>query len=622
MLAWNIQYGQKIKDSVNQLEEVVITATKFTLAKEKVGKIIYRISPDEIENSKGKTVSEVLDAIASISINGTNSAQGKNKSIFIRGGRNHQVLIMIDGVPVGDPSGISTTFDLRFLTLNQIESIEVMNGAASTLYGSGAGTGIVNIILKKALNVPIAFTYQGSIGTNNDANHHALDISDSNHHIALSGSSEKFNYILNTNFAKTDGLSEAASGNANEDFESDAFKALNTFAKIGYQASERLTMNLTAAFDKDTYDYDGGAYVDSQINNGENKQYRYGFSSDYKYKKGSFKINISLNKVDRMFDSYNGWTDAIDNFEYVGKTTFIDAFNKYEISRNLQLITGLNYVAQDNQTNSPYGNIDSELANFSNVDPYLTFLFNSDSGFNLSTGLRLNEHSEYGSHWVYHLNPSYNFSSTFKALGSVSTAYITPSPYQLFSQYGNSELEPESSNNIEAGFEFSKPNSLQLSGLFFYREEKDAILLPDFVKYQNSTEKLIARGFESKAKIMFSQHINISLTHTYTNKSSDLDYIPKNKFAATLNVRPIDKTRLSIQFSQLSKRSYFDQWGSGETISIDGYGLLDLFVSHRLIKNKLDVFLRCSNVFNEEYVETLGYSTKGRNYKLGIVFSL
>ena len=128
--------AQQKNDSIEQLNEVVVTATKFAIKKELVGKIIYQITPEEIENLKGKSVADILDNIAGISINGANSSAGKDKSIYIRGGRNRHVIVLVDGVSVSDPSGVNTTFDLRLLSLNQIESIEVMNGAASTLYGS------------------------------------------------------------------------------------------------------------------------------------------------------------------------------------------------------------------------------------------------------------------------------------------------------------------------------------------------------------------------------------------------------------------------------------------------------------------------------------------------------
>ncbi|HSQ45386.1 MAG TPA: TonB-dependent receptor plug domain-containing protein, partial [Lutibacter sp.] len=104
--------AQQKNDSIEQLNEVVVTATKFDIKKEHVGKIIYQITPEEIENLKGKSVADILDNIAGISINGSNSSAGKDKSIYIRGGRDRHVIVLVDGVSVSDPSGVNTTFDL------------------------------------------------------------------------------------------------------------------------------------------------------------------------------------------------------------------------------------------------------------------------------------------------------------------------------------------------------------------------------------------------------------------------------------------------------------------------------------------------------------------------------
>src|SRR5690606_26373514 len=157
--------------------------------------------PEEIENLKGKSVADILDNIAGITINGTNSSAGKDKSIFIRGGRDRHVIVLIDGVSVSDPSGVNTTFDLRLLSLNQIAAIEVMNGAASTLYGSGAATGVINIKLKQAVDKPISMDYEISAGTNNSQNDSKLNLNDFNQNISINGIVKKLSYLASGNFS-------------------------------------------------------------------------------------------------------------------------------------------------------------------------------------------------------------------------------------------------------------------------------------------------------------------------------------------------------------------------------------------------------------------------------------
>ncbi len=612
--------AQQKNDSIEQLNEVVVTATKFAIKKEHVGKIIYQITPEEIENQKGKTVAEILDNIAGISINGSNSSAGKDKSIYIRGGRDRHVIVLIDGVSVSDPSGVNSTFDLRLLSLNQIESIEVMNGAASTLYGTGAATGVINIKLKQPLDKPISMNYEISAGTNNSQKDSKLDLNDFNQNITINGVLNKFSYLASGSFSNVEGLSDASDENSAVKFESDQFKATNTFVRLGYKFNEKANVQLFSNYDKDIYDFDGGAFSDSNINNGENEQLRFGFSSNFNYEKGIFSASASYNKNDRMLDIFNGWSNATDHFEYTGKTYVADVINNYKFSDKFQLITGVNYQKQSNQTNSPYGNIDEGLANYNTIDPYFTVVYNSLSAFNINAGARLNNHSEYGNHWVYNVNPSYNFSKQFRLISSLSTAFIAPSTYQLFSEYGNLALKPEEDKSVEFGFIYSLKNKVEVNSVFFYREEENAIILPDWVTYSNSEEILYARGVETEIKYEILKDATVKLGHAFIYKNTDTDYIPKHKITALIETNSLKNTYLSLRFKNISKRTYFDQWGTGDNINLKAYSLVDLFASHNLIKDRFLVFISANNIFNENYVETIGYTTKGRNFKVGMNF--
>lgn len=613
-------YSQEEQEKLENLDEVVVVATKFEIEKEKVGKIIYQITAEELQNAKGKTVADVLDNLAGIQIFGNNSVEGKNKNTYMRGGRSHQTLYLIDGVPLNDPSGINNAFDVRFLTLNQIESIEVMNGAASTLYGSGAATGVVNIKLKDNVKKPIAAQYQTSVGTNNSQENQNFNINNVNQNVNLSGELNKFNYLASLNVSLVDGLSESSDENSYESFEKDKFQTTNTYLRFGYNFSEKFKAYLYNNYDRNVYDYDAGAYSDSDINNGQNEQLRFGLSSNYKYTKGTLKLVASYNESNRILNEFNNWTGIIDNFEYKGKSYYVDLVNDYKIMNQFQLITGLTYQYQSNQTNSPYGDIDEGLANFNMIDPYFTVVYNSKFGFNLNAGARLNIHSEYGNHWVYNVNPSYNFTNNFRIIASYSTAFIAPSTYQLFSQYGNLNLKPEEDASVEAGFIYNLKTVFNLNSVFFYRDVENAIIFGSN-NYENAIKTTNVKGVESEIKITATKFMNVILGYTYTYKSADVDYIPKNKFTALLETTTIKNTYLSLQYKYLSERTYNDLWGSGEILNLEPYSIVDLYGSYKILNGKLTVFAEIDNIFNENYVEIIGYTTKGRNYKLGLNFN-
>ena len=617
----NNLFAQEQTEKIEALNEVVVVATKFAAEKEKIGKIIYQITPQDIENSKGKTVADVLDNLAGVQINGNNSAAGNNKSLNVRGGRGYQTLVLIDGVPVSDPSGINSAFDLRLLTLNQVESIEVMNGSASTLYGSGAATGVISIKLKESAKKAISLNYQTTIGTNNTQNDDGINLSDINQNIGLSGKLNKFNYLASANVSYINGLSAASDENSSLMFESDKFQPTNTYVRLGYKFSENFNINIFNNFDRDVFEYDAGAFQDAEINNGVNSQTRFGLTSNYNYNKGTLKLIASYNENKRELQSYNSWANSIDNSEYIGKNVNIDLVNNYKFNNNVDLIVGVNYQDFKNQTDTPWGTINENLAKYNTIDPYITAVYNSKSGFNINAGGRLNIHSEYGTHFVYNVNPSYNFSEKLRILASYSTAFISPSTYQLFSQYGNVDLKPEEDASIEAGFVYTMPKAFELNAVYFYREVGNMIILPDYVKYQNTNETINAKGVESELKIDAIEAVTFRLGYSYTYKSSDIDYIPKNKFTSLVETSSIKNTYLSLQYKYISKRTYYDQWGSGSVLEFDPYSLVDLYGSYSIIKNKVTVFAQLSNLFDADYVEVLGYTTKGRNYKIGLDFT-
>ena len=132
------------------LEEVVVSDSRFALKRSQSGKTVVKISSKEIEKFSGLGLGALLSSHLGIDVLGRNLHSGQNPTLSIRGGRNRQVLILIDGVRVSDPSRIDNDFDINSLNLEMMESIEVVKGAASALYGSSAAAGVVNITTKKA----------------------------------------------------------------------------------------------------------------------------------------------------------------------------------------------------------------------------------------------------------------------------------------------------------------------------------------------------------------------------------------------------------------------------------------------------------------------------------------
>ena len=121
------------EDSVKSLDKVVITATKYPTRQSNTGKLVSVITREQIEKSAGKDLAQLLNEQTGITVNGSFSNPGKDKSIFFRGASSNYTLILLDGIPLNDPSGTGGTFDIRLIPIEQIERIEILKGSQSTL---------------------------------------------------------------------------------------------------------------------------------------------------------------------------------------------------------------------------------------------------------------------------------------------------------------------------------------------------------------------------------------------------------------------------------------------------------------------------------------------------------
>ena len=613
---------------VNELDEVVISDSKFALPKEKSGKVIVKITADDLKKRPGQSIAQVLSTVAGVDINGNQSRNGKDLGVFIRGGRGHQVLILIDGVPVTDASGISLSYDLRLLAADQVQSIEVMKGAASTLYGSGAATGVINITLKKAAKNAIAGNVYMNVGTQTAAKDKDYSAQDFNQGFSFNGKSDKFNYFASLNSTETSGISEAKPALDTENFEADSFSRINSVVKFGFTPNKKLALDFFANYDKIKNEFDSGSFADNPDNFATSEQYRVGFSPKYKYTNGEIVLNSSANVMDRALFNYGSFS------YYKSRSINADLFNKYSILPELFVVTGAQFQFHEMSNKSDYVDLPKELAKFNMIDPYTTVVYNSDFGFNFNAGVRYTIHSKFGNNWVFNLNPSYSIPNTpIKLLASYSTAFIAPSLYQLYSSYGDVNLSPEKDKTLEAGFEAELFNKkLTLTSIAFLRDEVDAIGF-DLVTYKYFSVSGVnkARGIETMFSYQLNSRIKWNANYTFTEMERQSRILnPKHKVNTGLDIQATERLAFSATYQFVSDRyTEYSTYGPApdyETIInseiLKDYQLVNANIRYVVIKNRLNVFASAENILNKDFVEARGFSTRGRNFKLGLNINL
>jgi vitamin B12 transporter len=611
-----------------QLDSVFID-TKVQLHRKNSGKVVTKITSETLERSAGKSVAQVINEVSGIEINGSRSNEGQNLGYFVRGGRNRQVVIMLDGVKVTDGSQIANDYDLRLVPTQNVEQIEIVKGASSVLYGSGAATAVINITTKKSGNKPIAAIFTSTIGTNQAQgvdNYRAEEFTNS---VNVNGTLGKFFYLATFNNRYVDGLSAIAAPEGEEPFESDVFNSFDTFVNLGVHLAENIKMSQFFSFGKFKTGYDNFDFTDAN-HLSESRQLRTGGNFEWKYKNGKYVFNDSYTWIER---------ELSDNFpvKYDSRFYALDNYLQHRLGEQLTAIVGFNFSTSNmNAFSIPFGGtefaqvIDKDDASFTIFDPYVNLVYVSDFGLNVNAGARLNTHSVYDNKLVYNINPSYNFAlseNNLKVLASYSTAYITPSLFQIFNpSFGNEDLKPEENATIEAGLEFTTNTNFRASAVYFTRNEKNFV---DFVtvdpvnfvsQYQNIADEFTANGVEVELYKRFNSRWAGTVNYTFTNTDERFALrIPEHKVNATVQFQPNVKTNFSLSYQINTERE--DRFLSIETfqqesVTLDAFGLLDLYVSHQVMEN-LRLFATVSNIFDETYEELYRYSTRGRNVRLG-----
>lgn len=610
--------------------------TKIKQPRKNSGKIITTITEEQLAQSGGKSLATVLNEVAGIEINGARSNDGQNLGYFIRGGRNRQVVIMVDGVPINDPSSIANDFDLRLLPANAISQVEIIKGASSVLYGTGAGTGVINITTKKTATDAIRGFFSSTLGTNNSAEQqdNLANAATFTNFAQVSGTKDWFFYNLNFSNRYTDGLSAIAAPDGEERFEPDAFNRFNTRLQLGAQLSKNIKISRFISKDDLTNGFDDFSFTDAN-NTSISQQIRTGGQFSWKYKKGELVINDTYSSIDReIVSSFPSKFDA--------ELYSADGFASYRVTHQFSAIVGLQFAnARFNSFSIPFGetnfaqNVSEETAQYRIIDPYVNVNYVSDFGLQVSAGARLNNHSDYASNLVYQINPSFNWevieNHNLKFLTSYSTAYIAPSLFQLFDpQFGNAALVPEENQTLEGGVEFTKGTTFRLSAVYFNRNEENFV---DFIivdpvtfesQYRNIEEAFTANGIEVEASLTLK---NLTLQANYTNTQAEERFalrIPEHKVNASVGYQITDKSFFSLQYQLNSERT--DQFFNPDTfeselVTLESYGLLDGYFSTQLLPT-MKVFAQVQNILNEDFEELFRFQTRGRNYSVGFQLTL
>lgn len=610
-------YAAEKSDMITySLDEVVVTATKTELTQKENPRSVEVITKEDIQNTGAISVRDALRTATNIDIVSVNHGGGEN--ISIRGGDTDGVLILVNGRRVAGENYFmsqgSNAYALDRLNLSNVDHIEILRGPASAIYGSGAMSGVINIITKKSEKPE--FSVGVATGTNEMSNYYHYD----------TGKNGKVSVNFDVNFSKLRNIDSKAGKNLLHGPK----QAYNL--NLDYEMDENNNLNLMLDYAKDNLET---RMRDFSVSSSAPDDLKYPITSftserktialtyDGKNSNSDYSLSASYSQLNR--DPYAADTPGTNEKKY--KSWNIEARDTIRTSDNNKLIFGGEYRGDK-------ASIYSGDNTVKNTDQYSLYLYDEyrvDNKLLLTPAIRYDYHKSFGSHTSPNLGATYFISDKSRFKANYGTSYRAPSVDELYGAFthggiwggmaivGNPDLKPEKSKGWEISYEqeFGDTTSAKLT--YFDNKKEDAISYkiemasPSQMGKFYNIDSTSSKGVEFEIKHDFGKGFTLVGNYNWLDSVDDttgerLNYNARNTYMAKLMwTEPIKKEWNITAWNKW----YTDfQYDSDTVYSVNTFN----FTVTKRWGNKYRVFAGIDNVFNKD-LSDMGYY--GRLWRVG-----
>ena len=589
-------YSQELDtNSLNssEIENITIRSTRIPAGAKDIGSSLYIISEDQI---KARGFKDAIDAISSAPgvTSKQNGSFGGVGTIRIRGASSSQTLVLVDGVPVNDSSSPAGGYNFEYLNTSNIQSIEVLKGSQSTLWGSDAIGGVINIYTKQPESTSFGASAEiGSFGLKRGS----ADIN-------FAGSNSRFR--VSTSKTSVDGISKAdeKDGNSEDDgFESESY-------------------SMSGSIDLDSLILKGSlSYMESQV-----EYDSYGFATGVQDGDERSNTDEFIGSISAIFDLFD---DKLQNSIFISQSDInrdyysngsfsFGAEGKRELIRyqgNIE-VNEFNKIAFGLESEESKVDVDESTIDGS----FLLYEFRPNSKIIISTGIRNDEHEGFGSKTTRRISGTFKPSDNLIIRSSWGEGFKVPTIFQ--STYfccgatsANSSIRPETSTSYDFGFElfFNEMNS-NFSITYFDQDINDQINFSFGVGGYENIDKVNSEGFEIALDYQVSKLMSFYLNYSYIDSvdgnGSSLFYVAKDSGEAGLIYEPNN----SFSGSIIARYNGSESSSYGK---IDSWIRFDVNGSYKLSGTN-ELYFRIENLLDEEYQQIFGYGTPERSGFIGL----
>ncbi len=614
-------------ENVEQLPEIVVSASRVPLRAKAVGSSVTVITAEEIERKQARVVSDLLREVPGISVHRSGTV-GTITSVRIRGGESGHTLVLVDGVKVNDPNDLQGSFNFGPLLTSDIERIEVLRGPQSGLYGSDAIGGVINIITRKG---------RGPAGVNASAEGGSFGTANAGAGVRGSGNGYHFSMGA-TNFRST-GISIAA-GN-----EKDGYRNQTYNAKMGVELADDLEIELFARYVKAQLETDNPA--EDRPDNADKTDSAYTTGRTrlrYSLFDGSWKhaVGVAGHRAERTFLDARTFSGRATLYEYAGRRMRLDYETNifFETSDAVDAAHTITFVTEREKDSLKHGQrprdsreytyrARSNVTNYGHSAEYQLGLL--DRLF-LSGSVRYDDNGHFKDSTTFRLAAALLLEdSGTRFHGSYGTGVKNPTLSQLYGRWGpNPNLKPEKSKGWDIGVEqdlLERHLSVDMTyfnnrptNLIQWHDQGTANYADDGFANVEGTSRI--RGLELTLRGRPMESMSLSAQYTYTQA--------RDAAGQVLRRRAKHIASINVGYDFLDGRAGADlgvdyngeQVDNYDQPKIPSYTLVNLSGKYRLTK-AIELFGRIENLFNKDYYELRSfnmreYRTTGIGFFAGI----
>ena len=602
LLSFNFQ---AFATNEEQVEEVIVSASLVPIAANRSANAITVIDSEQLKLRAALSVSDLLRDVPGLAVS-RSGVLGSLTDIRARGAEANHLLVLVDGVEINDPSQ-SDQLNWGTLSTTGIERIEIVRGPQSSMRGSDAIAGIINIVTASA-DKPFSADVYSEAGSWSTARNG----------FSLGHQSKNFNVRFGASYIESEGTNvRPLTGSTDRD----GYRNTGLNLKANYQFNAQTVLSFISRYTKGMAEFDDSFSEDhySDFNRGLTQ-----IKSSYNSNDGLWSHSASIAVANFENDNFNagspnGSTESSkQNYSYIG--------SRYWEVANQRLSLALKREEEEfKQFGGWATGADANRFVERNTDSVaLEYRFDPNDSITLALSSRYEDNDQFKSSTTQRFEAVYQHHENLRFRGAWGTAVKNPTFTELYGIYwgfqSNPNLIPEQSKSWELGFDRSLlEGRLEFGATYFDAQLENEII--GFGMPQNADGLSERQGAELSSSLVVNDSLSVTAAYTYTDSvdASGIDEKRRPKNIGSINLawqaQPDTKVNVNIQYNGSQIDSAL-AWGDPD-VTLKAFTLVNVNVAYSP-SSLLDVYMSLNNLFDKDYQEVNGYATLGFGANLGL----